>query len=479
MLQTNIGTPLQPAAYLQMNKFVRPFFALVLVLMVIVALVSSAVYDTGDGITHYEIARWSWKHPELFLHHWGKPLFTILSSPFAQFGYKGIVIFNVLCHVSTAWITWRIAVRLKLPFAFLAGPLVIFAPISWGVAQSGLTEPLFALTLISGIYFVTGGRNIVAALIISLLPFARTEGFFLAPLFGLFFLIRRDYISMVLLASGTLVFSILGSLFVHHDFLWLIHGNPYVGESKYGHGGFFHFVGQSEFIFGWAMTVLIPLGFLTLLFRKRFTPPHSLAEIILVFGVFFVFYTLHTIFWWQGIFGSYGLIRVIACVVPCAVIISLRGIQLSTRMYDGSTTVVNLTVFVVAGLTIFNTVNHSGIILQPDDKQMTAQKVANEIKSRKLENNFLYFGHPLIRYMIGKDPYDNTQCTELYGFRQNTVPLKNALVIWDSHFGPVQFDLTEEQLLDKPELTELFRIDDRETKSGPGNGKLWIVCRVK
>jgi hypothetical protein len=459
---------LSPTAHHQFNKLadsmVRPFFAVALVLMIIVALLSDAVYDAGDGITHYEIARWSWRHPELFLHHWGKPLFTLLASPFAQFGYKGIVVFNVLCHVSAAWVTWRIADRMKLPFAFLAGPLVIFTPISWGVAQSGLTEPLFALLLISGIYFVTGARNVAAAVLISLLPFARTEGFFMAPLFGLFFLIRRDYLSAALLGSGTLLFSIAGGLFVHHDFLWVIHDNPYVGYSVYGRGGFFHFVGQSEFIFGWAMTVMIPLGFMTLLFRKRIEPAHSLAEIVLVFGTFFVFY---------------GLIRVIACVVPCAVIISLRGIKFTTRFYSGLRPAIALTLTLVAGLTVFNTFRQMGLVLQPDDTQITARKVVAEITTQKLENRFLYFGHPLIRYLLEKDPYDNTQCLEMYGLRVEPNPVKDALVIWDSHFGPVQFDMTEAQLREKPQLIELFRIDDREDKTGPGNGKLWIVCVVK
>lgn len=458
------------------SRYVRPFFAAALVLMVIITFLSDAVYDIGDGITHYQIARWSWEHPELFLHHWGKPFFTLLSSPFAQFGYKGIVLFNVLCHVSAAWITWRIADRMKLPFAFLAGPLLIFAPISWGVAQSGLTEPLFALTLISGIYFITGGRNVVAAVIISLLPFARTEGFFIAPLFGLFFLIRKDYLSMSLLAAGTVAYSILGGIFVHDDFLWIMHQNPYKGEEMYGHGGFFHFAGKSEFLFGWAMTAMIGLGLCTLIFRKRFTPPHSLAEIVLVAGCFVLFCLLHSIFWWKGLFGSYGLIRVIACVLPCAVIIALRGIQFTTRFYAGSKPAIAITLCAVLGFTIFNTMNQHGLVLQPDEKQQTARKAADAIIQEQLHTRILYYGHPLIPFYLERDPYDQTTVFELYGMRDATALLPDAIVVWDSHFGPVQFGLTEEQLLAKPYLHEVIRIDERADKTGPGNGRLWIVC---
>lgn len=442
-------------------------------LLVIVAMISDAIYDTGDGITHFEIAKWSWTHPELFLHHWGKPFFTLLSSPFAQFGYKGIVLFNILCHVTAAWVTWRIADRMKLPFSFLAGPLVIFAPISWGVAQSGLTEPLFALTLMSGIYFITGGRNTVAAVIISLLPLARTEGFFLAPLFGLFFLIRRDYLALCLLASGTLLYSILGALFVHHDFLWLIHANPYTGESDYGHGTLLHFVDKNEFIMGWAMALFSVLGLLTLFFRKRFVPVHSIAEIILVFGSFVVFFVMHSVFWWKGWAGSYGLIRVMVCIIPCVALVSLRGLQFATRFYEKYTSAVVVTLIAAAGLTVFNTMNHHGLILQPDERQKDCYTVAEAAKKENPSSRTVYFGHPLIRFLLEKDPFDRAQSREMWDLRNEQV--QGALIVWDSHFGEIQYDLTEEQLLALPQVHELSRMDFREQK----NGALWILCEVK
>lgn len=29
---------------------------------------STGILESGDGIQHYQIARYSWQHPELFLH---------------------------------------------------------------------------------------------------------------------------------------------------------------------------------------------------------------------------------------------------------------------------------------------------------------------------------------------------------------------------------------------------------------------------
>jgi hypothetical protein len=416
------------------NRFVRPFFAVAFVLMVIVAMMSKSIYDTGDGIMHYEIARWSWKHPELFLHHWGKPFFTLLSSPFAQFGYKGAVFFNVLCHVGTAWITWRIADRMKLPYSYLAGPLLIFAPLSWGVAQSGLTEPLFALMLMSGIYFITGGRNTIAAVIISLLPFARTEGFFIAPLFGLFFLVRKEYIAMFLLATGTVLYSLIGGIAVHNDFLWIIHQNPYVGEPLYGHGDLFHFVAQNEFLFGWSITLLIALGLCTFPLRRFFTPRHSLAEMLLVAGAFVVFFVAHSIFWWKGIFGSYGLLRVIACVLPCAVLIAIRGLQLLTWPFYQRKIAVVIVSFIMVGLTIFNTMNQRGLVMQPDERQLAAEETARKMKELKLDERLTYCSNPVMIHLLEKDPFDPAQYLQLYEL-QNAPPPAGAVVIVDPDFA--------------------------------------------
>jgi hypothetical protein len=451
------------------NRFVRPFFAVAFVLMVIVAMMTEAIYDTGDGVMHYQIARWSWKHPELLLHHWGKPFFTLLCSPFAQFGYKGAVLFNVMCHVGAAWITWRIADRMKLPYSYLAGPLVVFAPLSWGVAQSGLTEPLFALMIVAGIYFITGGRNTTAAVIISLLPFARTEGFLIAPLFGLFFLLRKEYLSMGLLATGTLLYSLIGTVSVHHDFLWIIHQNPYVGEPAYGHGDLFHFVSNNEFLFGWSITALIVSGLITLPLRRFFTPRHSLAEIILVFGSFLVFFIAHSVFWWKGIFGSYGLLRVIACVLPCAVLISIRGLQLVTwPIYQRKIAVIVVSVIIV-GLTIFNTMNQRGLVMQPDERLLLAKQIAEQIKAKQLDSGKVYYGDPVVAHLLDKDPFNSGQCASI-GDVDNAQAEKGSVVVWESHFSAMQFGISETDMRTK----DYFR-KEIELKSSQADSTLWLV----
>jgi len=41
---------------------------------------SEGYIGDADSLTHYKFSRYSWLYPEFLLHHWGKPVFTLLSS---------------------------------------------------------------------------------------------------------------------------------------------------------------------------------------------------------------------------------------------------------------------------------------------------------------------------------------------------------------------------------------------------------------
>ena len=43
--------------------------------------------------------------------------------------------------------------------------------------------------------------------------------------------------------------------------------------------------------------------------------------------VFLLIFTLHTVLWWRGWFGSCGLMRILACVRPITAIVCLQGME--------------------------------------------------------------------------------------------------------------------------------------------------------
>ncbi len=429
------------------------FFPLTFLILLALALFSSGVYDPGDGVLHHLFARYAFAHPENFFDHWAKPLYTLLSAPFAVFGYNGSVVFNLFCLCGSGWFAWKIAERLKIPFAGLAAPLAIFAPIALPVGMSGLTEPLFAFVLSAGVYAAVRGRYGMAAIIISVLPFARTEGFFLAPLFGLFFLLKRDLVSTALLATGTILYSIAG-YFVHHDLLWVIHQNPYRGaEAIYGHGTFWHFLSLNEFTWGWGLTLLLAGGILFYLFSKKLRVTITKQEAILVAGSFFVFLLLHSIFWWKGLFGSLGLHRVMAATMPVAAIIGLRGLQLIflfVRKYPARVAVAAL----VLAVQVFLTYRQHPLPLVRDRQEQELNLVAAWLSREGHASSKINCAYPYVAMAMEKDPFDEKQWSELWGILERQQFQQGEIIIWESHLANDQ-GLSLEALRQDPRFTEL------------------------
>lgn len=312
--------------------------ALLCIVFVIVYLLThidlAAGFNDGDSISHYRIAHWAWVHPLLFLDNWGKPFFTLLCSPFAQFGTTGAQIFNLLCCAISCWFAYLLATRLQLRYAWLIPLFIAFAPVYYTTVLTVLTEILFGLVLVVSVYLVAGERYATGAMLVSFLPFCRSEGYLLLPLFGLFFLFVRHYRSIAYLALGTLVYSIIDS-FAHGDFLWVFHKNPYMagGENIYGHGTFTHFFDATKGLAGIPLTFAFVAGVLFCIyyvFRRHSSKAElrqELVLLILIFGCCITYFMAHVIFWWKGIFGSFGMFRVMAAIMPLWAIGALYGLN--------------------------------------------------------------------------------------------------------------------------------------------------------
>jgi len=132
---------------------------------------------TTDDITHYQAARYSWVHPRLFIDIWYRPAYTILSSPFAQFGIRAARFFNVLISVLSCYVAFKLAQTLGLSQPWLAAAYTAVQPFFVPLASSTLTEPLFCLLLATATLFYVRGHFLRSALCMSILPLARVEGF--------------------------------------------------------------------------------------------------------------------------------------------------------------------------------------------------------------------------------------------------------------------------------------------------------------
>ncbi len=401
---------------------------------------SPGVYDLGDGIYHYQIARYSWVHPHLLLDHWGKPFYTLLCSPFAQFGYTGAVVFNIICASSTLWIITRIASRFQLPFPAAAALLAGFAPLFFDVSISGLTEPLFGLVLSGAVLLIVNGKFKAGALLVSFLPFVRTEGFLLLPLFGVLLLYRRQWAAVLLVGAGTLLYSIIGGI-AKGDFLWVIHNNPYKGaEEIYGRGSIYHFLGNNEVILGTAGVILFAAGTLFFVYRffaKQKTHAFVPEEIWLVYGTFFTYFVAHSIFWRFGLVGSLGLLRVIAAVSPMAALVALSAFRNMERTGAKTKTVLTVLVVVACAGNMIQTLRQSMIPFKIENDFVPIVAVSEYINPKLKPATIVYAHHPYLVHLLNRDPFEETTTRNYWILYNDSASLKpGSYILWESHFGP-------------------------------------------
>jgi hypothetical protein len=445
------------------------FFPLSAALLILAALNADGVYDPGDGVMHYLFARYAPDHPELFLDHWGKPVYITFFALPAQLGYNAVVIINILVATTGAWLLWSCAASLKLRFAWLVAPLYLFAPIVTPVAMSGLTETLFAFVLIAGLYGAMHGRHVLSAIVLSLLPYVRTEGILVLPFFMVWWLWRRDFRALLLSLSGTAVLTVVGGI-IKDNWLWLWNENPYQGEPLYGHGTWHHYLGMNEFIWGIPLTVLVIAGIISAFRNREFFLQSPYREIWLVYAPAFCFLVAHSVFWWQGLYSSLGLPRVFAAIMPLFALIGLRGLNAGILLLKNPVRQVQL-----VGLVL---VLHLGLmakqkkwLLHPDNEQRVLQVSANVVNNFATPKNKVFCSYPVVAYYLDRDIFDAWQWAYVRMVHHPEWRRSGDVMLWETHFGHYEIGMDTLQLDTTSYLERVYSGGDLKFRN--------IIYRVK
>tara|TARA_B110000503_G_C7166129_1_gene421966 strand:- start:961 stop:2331 length:1371 start_codon:yes stop_codon:yes gene_type:complete len=401
----------------------------------------------ADSINHFLYAQYAPLHPGLYLNHWAKPVFTLLASPFAQYGFIGIKIFNLLCAFGASYFTFKIAAKLQLKQAILAPLFYFIFPISFLTTFSGLTEPLSALILSGCIYLFQNKSYLISALLISFTPFVRSEGLVFLGVFALFFIHLKNWKALVLLSIGHVIYSIVG-LYHYQEILWVFTKIPYAHlSSHYGSGGLFHFAKKLNYLMGIPLLVFFILGTLRVIlgFKKM------KVESRLVFILFLSFFIAHTLFWYLEVFNSMGLKRVFAAVTPLLAIIALLGFDLLNKIQidfarKGLTIISFLVILIFPFTTNPAAVNWNDLNLTEAQENATA--VATFIKLEELTGNRFIYTDPFLSYVLNVDPFDGKKHQILAQKNGIISPtLKSGdLVIWDNWHSVVDYGVTSEML---------------------------------
>ncbi len=401
-------------------------------------------FGGGDSTQHFNLAYWGWEHPHLLFDHWGKPLFTILISPMAQFGMNGARIFNLIFGIATGIIIWRIAVEFKFKRALLSMFFVIFTPIYFILIFTPLTEVLYSFFITLSILLFFKKKYYLSAIILSFTPLIRNEGIVLIPVFLTAYLLKKKYLTIPLLSIGFLFISLLGYP-IYKDFWWLITQMPYMGDAGdiYGSGSILHFIGDTRGILGYPIGYLLPLGLIIIIHRWVKTEGLKLNDsfffILLVVGSYIVFLSAHSYVWWKGIGNSLGLVRVMGSVTPLAALTAFIGFsflidQISRLNNKAAKFFTYGSLFWMFMLGIAT--HQSGFNLSKQQQLITES--SGFIINNDLAKDKIFYYDPFVPYSMGIDPYNINVCQ--LGVVNKMKPSlgmpDNSLLIWDSHFGP-------------------------------------------
>lgn len=421
------------------KKFVYLIASVCFISTLLLVLLSKGTYDPGDGVQHYLIAKYAIKYPLLFLDHWGKPVYTLLCMPFAQGGFLGSNIYNLLCNTATSLCAYSIAHKMGLKNAWVGFLFVFYSPLLFMTNFSGLTEPTFALILTGTVLLFLNSNFVAGALLISFLPFARTEGFFIIPLFGIYLITLKQWKALFFCGFATVLYSIIGGLALG-DFLWIMHQNPYKGAVDiYGKGPLLHFVAANDRLFGLPLVVLFLLGCTSLISDKITNKNFFRIMYILVLGSFIVYFVMHSVFWWKGLFGSLGLHRVMAGVAPMVGIIALSGFNFLSKYLSLKLNFHKIITSLIVAAVILYPFKQYRPPLKPDTELQVLINTSNWIKSHAINTNQkVYCMYPMLGMLLNVDPFDHTKyiSTCMLKYKDFSSALQAGdLILWDSHFG--------------------------------------------
>jgi len=428
---------------------------------------SEGFVGDADSITHYRFARYSWRFPAFLLDHWAKPVFTLLASPFAQFGHIGVSIFNLLAGIASAWLVWLSAKKLAYNNRLLLPFLVFFTPIYTLLVISGQIEVLFGLFIMATVLLCLEKKYFWAAIVISFSHLVRTEGIIIIPIIGLYFLVIKQYRHIPWLFTGTLVYSIVG-YFHFGDFFWLITQMPYTGKAEiYGTGSFWHYFDRWPKIFGVVNYLLIPLGILSIvsdLVRKRERP--FLDETMLIILPFVMYFLAHAVMWHTGIGRSLGLYRYMVSIVPIGALLALRG---GNVIFDSLHNLSRTKVAgYVAGLAlmaiyVFTPFQEYRIPQKLDGMNKVMKQASEFILRENLDQQKVFYYDPAFEIFLNLDHFD--QSKSHFRLPDPTKPYyavsPGEIVIWEGHFMALD-GVKLEDLQNSPfyEMLGLFEPED-------------------
>ncbi|NDD62745.1 MAG: hypothetical protein EBZ36_02005 [Acidobacteria bacterium] len=397
-----------------------------------------------DGGLHFLFAKWSWRHPELLVGVWSRPLYTTVYALPALAGYEAARALTVVIGLLISWQTWRLAVEMRIDRAPLAIILVWLQPSFLLFSADNMTEPVFALTYVIALRLHHRGRQSLGAIVASLLVLARPEGFFLCLLWAGW--LWRSYPgqwrrrrAILWLGCGALAWW-GAALLITGDPLFILHNWPRnwpLTGTVYGTAGPLAYPARLPEIVGPFLLVPFIIGLWRLLRLRQSTLTTS----------FLLFLILHTALRAWGLMGSAGYPRYLVSISPAIALITLHGwnriadqFSLSPRWWR-----IAMAVLILSTSGWFNFIYADGAEWSRDARALREvhRWFVQHQEREKLPVSRLIWNEPYAAILFERDPWENPEWT--HDRKRDLALLRNSpagtLVVWDRLIGPKWFGL--------------------------------------
>ncbi len=336
-----------------------------------------------------------------------------------------------------------------------------------------MTEILASLVLVLTIFLFFKQKYIWSALLLSFMPFIRTEAISILPLFMIAYAWQKQWKAIPFLFFGFVFYSIVGS-FYYDDLFWVIHNMPYTGGAKdiYGSGELLHYVKASKYIFGIPTVVLASLGLIAWALRPLSKLEETgegirnkwLMEMLVVYMPLMVYLSAHSYIWWKGMGNSVGMIRVIIAVLPSAVLLAMLGwsrlleiIPVSKIYKSGITAVLSIFLLIIPFKVYTIPVPLVGT-------QRVVKAASDWYMDSEYAGTRFYYYDPFFTHFMRMDPYDDGLSHQFVHNREHPEERieEGEIVIWDAHFSPNEGRLPLERLMDNQYFRLIHLTRDKE-----------------
>jgi hypothetical protein len=430
-------------------------------ILLYIAMNFNGTGDDGDSVQHYLFSRWAFAHPENFYVQWAKPMYVFLTAPIAQFGFTAIKIFNVFIFAATQLLAYATAKKLDIQNTWLVPLFMALAPMQLYLIPSGLTELLWAFWFMLSVYLAVNERFIAATLVMSFLPFVRSEGLIIFCLYAPYLVFKRQFKVLPLLAVGHLVYMFLGAKHYDGDLFWVFSKMSYATlDSGYGSGKWTAFINHLKPFMGGAMRFVLVLGFVVGAFRLvRYWLGKGIfrkEELWLVYGCSAAYFIGHTAFWVLGIFNSFGLARVLVGIMPTFAIIIAIGY---TTVFEFIKAKNQRWGWVFLAVSMVWIIQSSAKQIHKGNFDVTCEQIATKTAlaqfSNEIENATLYYDNTSVGFFTDLDYFGfktHRHCNRLL----NGEPIPaDALIFWDDWFSKTEFQVPLEKLQNDKRLKQV------------------------